>query len=127
MVPYLLVVDLQNTALSGFFTFYGLVLYPTYALAPRISSLSAIDDQTFAGTIMWVPGSVTFLLPAAVIAIKCLSGSQLVRRRPIVKKTLQPVLQSGPFDLPRLPVVGAIMRWRHFRVSLQALLFGLLG
>ena len=124
-VPYLLVVDLQNTALSGFFTFYGLVLYPTYASAPRISSLSAIDDQTFAGTIMWVPGSIAFLLPAAIIAIKCLSGSQLVRRRPIAKKIPLPVLQCGPFDLLRLPVVGAIMRWRHFRISLQALFFGL--
>lgn len=125
MIPYLLVVDLQNTALSGFFTFYGRVLYPTYASAPRISNLSAIEDQTFAGTIMWVPGSMAFLLPAAVIAIKCLSGSQLVRRRPRIKKEHQQVKPSGPFDLLRLPVAGAVFRLRYFRRSLQATLFGL--
>lgn len=125
VIPYLLVVDLQNTALSGFFTFYGRVLYPTYASAPRISSLSAIEDQTFAGTIMWVPGSMAFLLPAAVIAIKCLSGSQLVNRRPTIKKQPQPAKPSGPFDLLRLPVVGAVLRWCYFRRSLQAMLFGL--
>ena len=125
VVTYLLVVDLQNTALSGFFTFYGKVLYPTYASAPRISSLSAIEDQTFAGTLMWVPGSVAFLLPAAVIAIKYLSGSRLVGRRPVFKKHPIPLVSAGPFDLLRVPLLGPVMRWRYFRVLLQAVFFGL--
>jgi ferredoxin len=125
LIPYLLVVDLQNTALSGFFTFYGRVLYPTYAAAPRITGLSAIDDQTFAGTIMWVPGSVAFLLPAAVIAIKYLSGSNLVNRRPKVKIKPQPLEPRRSFDLLRVPVLGALIGSKYFRVSMQALLFGL--
>ena len=125
LIPYLLVVDLQNTVLSGFFTFYGRVLYPTYAAAPRITGLSAIDDQTFAGTIMWVPGSVAFLLPAAVIAIKYLSGSNLVRRRPKVKIKPQPLEPRRPFDLLRVPLIGTLMGSKYFRVSIQALLFGL--
>ena len=125
IVPYLLVVDLQNTALSGFFTFYGRILYPTYATAPRISSLSAIEDQTFAGTLMWVPGSVAFLVPAAVIAIKYLSGSRLVGRRPLPKKHAAPASPAGPFDLFRVPLLGPVMRWRYFRVSLQAVFFAL--
>jgi ferredoxin len=125
LIPYLLVVDIQNTALSGFFTFYGRVLYPTYAAAPRITGLSAIDDQTFAGTIMWVPGSVAFLLPAAVIAIKYLSGSNLVSRRPKVKIKPQPLEPRRPFDLLRVPVLGALIGSKYFRVSMQALLFGL--
>ena len=49
MAPYLLAADLQNTALSGFLSFSEGVLYPTYAAAPRISSLSAVDDQAAAG------------------------------------------------------------------------------
>jgi polyferredoxin len=125
LIPYLLVVDLQNTVLSGFFTFYGRVLYPTYAAAPRITGLSAIDDQTFAGTIMWVPGSVAFLLPAAVVAIKYLSGSNLVRRRPKVKIKPQPLEPRRPFDLLRVPLIGTLMGSKYFRVSMQALLFGL--
>ncbi|MFM8764238.1 MAG: cytochrome c oxidase assembly protein, partial [Spartobacteria bacterium] len=125
LIPYLLVVDLQNTALSGFFTFYGRVLYPTYAAAPRVTDLSAIDDQTFAGTIMWVPGSVAFLLPAAVIAIKYLSGSNLVRRRPKVKIKPQPLEPRRPFDLLRVPFLGPLIGSKCFRVSMQALLFGL--
>jgi len=126
IIPYLLVVDLQNTILSGFFTFYGRVLYPTYASAPGITGLSAIDDQTFAGTIMWVPGSVAFLLPAAVIAIKYLSGSQLVRpRRPAPQAKTQAPEPRRPFDLLRVPLLGPLMGSKYFRVSMQALLFGL--
>jgi cytochrome c oxidase assembly factor CtaG len=125
LIPYLLMADIQNTALSGFFTFYDRVLYPTYAAAPRITGLSAINDQTFAGTIMWVPGSVAFLLPAAVIAIKYLSGSNLVSRRPKIKIKPQPLEPRRPFDLLRVPVFGALIGSRYFRVSMQALLFGL--
>jgi len=125
VIPYLLIVDIQNTALSGFFTFYGRVLYPTYASAPRITGLSAIDDQTFAGTIMWVPGSVAFLLPAAIIAIKYLSGSKLVRRQPTAKIKPQPVAPRRSFDLLRVPVLGPLISSKSFRVSLQALFFGL--
>ena len=35
MIPYLLLADLQNTALAAFLSFYDRVLYPTYPNAPR--------------------------------------------------------------------------------------------
>jgi cytochrome c oxidase assembly factor CtaG len=124
MIPYLLLADLQNTALSGFFTFYGRVLYPTYAAAPRISGLSAIDDQTAAGAIMWVPGSVAFLVPAGMIAIQALSGAKLVRRK---KEERRPQTRrekaDRPFDLLTVPLLGAAMRGRYFRRMLQAAMF----
>jgi cytochrome c oxidase assembly factor CtaG/ferredoxin len=125
IIPYLLIVDLQNTILSGFFTFYGRVLYPSYASAPRVTSLSAIDDQTFAGTLMWVPGSIAFLLPAAVIAIKYLTGSKLTRRLPAPKTRPRPAAPRERFDLLRVPGIGPVLRSKYFRVSLQAFFFGL--
>ena len=124
-VPYLLVADLQNTVLSGFFTFYGKVLYPTYAAAPRITNLSPEADQTAAGAIMWVPGSIAFLVPAVVIAVKCLTNLQPRPKAPFKRR---PVPASGGrrgFDLLRVPGLGALIRWKHFRVSMQALMFGL--
>lgn len=45
LIPYLLLADLQNTALSAFFVFSDSALYPTYAAAPRLLGLSALDDQ----------------------------------------------------------------------------------
>jgi cytochrome c oxidase assembly factor CtaG len=74
MVPYLLLADLQNTALSAILAFSDRVLYPTYASAPRLFGLSALEDQVAAGAFMWVAGSLAFVLPAIVLAVQCLSA-----------------------------------------------------
>lgn len=124
MIPYLLAADLQNTALAGFLTFYGGVLYPTYAAAPRISGLSAVDDQAAAGAVMWVPGSMVFLIPVAVIAIRFLAPRR--NRVGVPEKTGPPrALPERQFDLLRAPAIGRAMRWRHFRPVLQSALLAL--
>ena len=74
MIPYLLLADIQNTALSAFMIFSERVLYPTYAAVPRLWGISVLDDQAAAGAIMWVPGSVIFLVPVAVRAIRLLDS-----------------------------------------------------
>jgi cytochrome c oxidase assembly factor CtaG len=74
MIPYLLIADIQNTALSAFLMFSERILYPTYASVPRLWAISAIDDQAAAGAIMWVPGSVIFLIPVAILAIRLLDS-----------------------------------------------------
>ena len=53
----------QNTVLAALFTFSPGVIYAHYAAAPRVWRISAIDDQAAAGLLMWVPGSLAFLLP----------------------------------------------------------------
>jgi putative membrane protein len=73
IVPYLLVADLQNTALSAILAFSDRVLYRSYLEAPRLSGLSALEDQVAAGAFMWVAGSLAFILPAVGIAVQCLS------------------------------------------------------
>jgi cytochrome c oxidase assembly factor CtaG len=76
MIPYLLFADIQNTALSAFLIFSERVLYPTYAAVPRLWGISVLDDQAAAGAIMWVPGSVIFLVPVAVLSIRLLDASR---------------------------------------------------
>src|SRR5271167_3203091 len=93
MVPYLLVADLQNTALSAILVFSDRVLYPSYSATPRLFGFSALEDQVAAGAIMWVLGSLAFIVPAIAIAIQCLS-----------RKSFQAEIASGrkrettPFD-----------------------------
>jgi cytochrome c oxidase assembly factor CtaG len=70
---YLLVADLLNTALSAILTFSDHVLYSPYLEVPRLFGTTALSDQSCAGVIMWVPGSLVFLIPAALIAIQSLS------------------------------------------------------
>jgi cytochrome c oxidase assembly factor CtaG len=74
IIPYLLLADIQNTALSAFLIFSERVLYPTYAAVPRLWGISVLDDQAAAGAIMWVPGSVIFLVPVGVLAIRLLDS-----------------------------------------------------
>jgi cytochrome c oxidase assembly factor CtaG len=76
MIPYLLFADVQNTALSAFLIFSERVLYPTYAAGPRLWGISPWDDQAAAGAIMWVPGSVIFLIPVVVLATRWLDSAR---------------------------------------------------
>ena len=120
MIPYLLAADLQNTALAAFLSFYDGVFYRTYAVAPRISELSALDDQAGAGAVMWVPGSMAYLIPAGIIAIRYLSPRR--RRHPEPPPARRPGPPRQRFDLLRMPVIGDVIRWRFFRPVLQSLM-----
>jgi cytochrome c oxidase assembly factor CtaG len=70
----------QNTILAAFLTFCERVLYPTYATAPRFTAMTALDDQAAAGAIMWVLGSIAFLIPAGCVTIQVLQGPRVAVR-----------------------------------------------
>jgi len=114
IVPYLVAGDLVNTGLSAWLVFSGHVVYSTYERAPRLGGISALDDQATAGAIMWVPGSIAYLLPALVVAMQAIGGTSWATRRKGAVD-LRPRPEKRPWDLLRIPVVGAILRYRHFR------------
>jgi putative membrane protein len=70
VLPYLLTADFVNTGLSAFLAFSGRVFYPSYAAAPRVFSLSPLNDQIAAGAFMWVFGSLIYLVPAVVVVFR---------------------------------------------------------
>jgi cytochrome c oxidase assembly factor CtaG/ferredoxin len=74
LVPGLILADLSNTILSALLTFSSRVLYPYYSEIPRLAGISALEDQSAAGVVMWVPGSLAFLLPLVGICVRLLSG-----------------------------------------------------
>ncbi len=131
IVPYLITADLANTVLSALLAFSSRVLYPTYAAAPRIFGLSAMQDQAAAGAFMWVVGSTIYLVPAIGITVALLSQRMpqttrsqghhslvTIGGRPAAGKIHE---ATQPFDLLRVPVVGALLRARYGRQSLQAM------
>ena len=77
MIPYLVLADVQNTILAAILTFSDSLIYPAYASA-RVGSLSALDDQALAGVIMWVPGSLVFLVAAVWLAMDALGRARAV-------------------------------------------------
>ena len=136
IIPYLFLADFQNTALSAFLVFYERVLYPTYQAAPRITGLTPLEDQAAAGAIMWVASSVFFLLPVGLITVEVLSTRRRAvsgahdlgsrpragrheKRRPAGRKPTRP----ASLDLLKLPLVGRVLRWPHFRRAAQGLTF----
>ena len=99
-ILYLFLADFQNTALSAFLVFYERALYPTYGRMPRIGGMTALEDQAAAGSIMWVAGSLFFLVPVGLITIQMLSS-----RRPIIRS-----LNSAPRT--GLPIVDGAL-WQN--------------
>src|SRR4029450_9010340 len=80
LLPYLFLADVQNTIHAALLSFCERVLYPTYTTAPRLTAMTALDDQAAAGAIMWVLGSVAFLIPAACVTIQVLQGPRVAVR-----------------------------------------------
>ena len=145
LFPYLILADVQNTVLSALLTFSDRVLYARYAEVPRLGGLSALDDQSAAGVLMWVPGSLVYLLPLFAIGIRLLSGHPEKKARtarlPAGVPNLLPILGGNPskrdhwtqpskravFDLVRMPFLGRFLRWRYARLALQLPLGALAG
>lgn len=125
LIPYLLIADVANTALSAVLTFSDRVVYPHYESAPRLWGLTALADQSAAGVIMWVPGAFAFLAPLAVVGVRLFSPSGAHERprppAPTPPRRATPPTRR-PFDLLRVPAVGALVRLGRFRTGVQALL-----
>lgn len=151
LFPYLILGDVQNTVLSALLTFSDRVLYTSYARVPRLGGLSALEDQSAAGVLMWVPGSVVYLLPLFGIGIRLLFGDgasravvarhgRAPRRRTGLGPAPLPILAAPPsgcraacapprptLDLLRTPVLGRFLRWKRARLALQLPLAALAG
>ncbi len=139
LIPYLILADVQNTMLAAVLTFSDQPLYSYYVLRPRLGNLSALEDQAAAGVLMWVPGSIAYLVPLFVIGVKLLFGVSHEPRhrskpaairppapRAIARRFELPVLgqprttlEPAAFDLLRLPLLGRLLRWRHARLCFQ--------
>ena len=91
---YLLVdPDGEGAMLAAILTFSDRVIYPSYESVSRPWSFSALEDQSIAGVIMWVPGSVAFLLPLLWLVLTVLAGPK-VRPDTVEAAGGQPALRS---------------------------------
>jgi putative membrane protein len=75
-VLYLFFATFPCDMLSAFLTFCDRVVYPCYLSGNRQSTISALQDQEYAGALMWVCVTFIYLLPAVVITTKLLSHSR---------------------------------------------------
>lgn len=71
---YLISADFVNTALSATLAFVGHPVYHFYLGQQNPFGMTALQDQVLGASIMWVFGSIAFLLPALVMVSRLLSG-----------------------------------------------------
>jgi putative membrane protein len=73
LLPYLLTTDIVNTVLAAVLSFSNRLIYPSYAAKSWIYGISPVNDQAGAGALMWVIGSIFYLVPAVSITMRLLS------------------------------------------------------
>ncbi len=76
VLPYLISADFVNTALSAFLAFYGRPVYSYYMTHPNPFGVSLVQDQVLGAVIMWIFGSMAFLVPAVLITFTLLESRQ---------------------------------------------------
>lgn len=64
---YLFLAGVPMVLVAALITLSDEVLYPFYAEAPRLWGLTPLADQRAGGVIMWVPGTLVFLVAITVV------------------------------------------------------------
>jgi len=77
ILPYLVGADFVNTALSAFLAFCDRPVYPYYIARPNGFGIAPLPDQVTGAVIMWVIGSLAFLVPAIAITVRLLQPAGL--------------------------------------------------
>jgi putative membrane protein len=80
LLAYLVMADIVNTVLSAFLAFCDRPVYGYYLKEPNAFHISPLADQRAGAVVMWVMGSLVFLVPAVVITFRLLQNGGRVRR-----------------------------------------------
>ena len=67
LMLYVFAFGIPMTILSAFLTMSDQLIYPYYALAPRVTSLGPLEDQRLGGLLMWIPGMLIFWVAITAI------------------------------------------------------------
>ncbi|MBI2825443.1 MAG: cytochrome c oxidase assembly protein [Planctomycetia bacterium] len=134
VLPYVFLAAMQATVLCALLTFSDHVIYPHYEAVPRLWGVTAVTDQAIAGAMMWVVGTIAYLVPLDWIGW----GLLFDRPRPARLSSALPILypksterrdacapsrRAPTFDLLQMPLVGRWLRWRPARRAMQAAFF----
>lgn len=79
LLLYLVMADIVNTALSAFLAFCDRPVYGYYLREPNAFGVSPLSDQRAGAVVMWVVGSLVFLVPAVGLIFRFLQPGE--RRR----------------------------------------------
>jgi putative membrane protein len=81
-VLYLFLQTVPASLVGGLLALAGTASYATYEAAPRLTALSAVEDQQLGGLIMWVGGGLYFLIATGVVFFAWAGREEAANRRP---------------------------------------------
>jgi cytochrome c oxidase assembly factor CtaG len=81
---YLFLQSVPATGLGAIITFASEPLYSFYMRAPRLWGLSLLDDQVYAGLIMWIGGAFIFLLALTLVFFKWFNQEEVVEGKGLI-------------------------------------------
>jgi cytochrome c oxidase assembly factor CtaG len=81
MVVYLFLATLPCDILSGFLVFSERVAYPVF-LSHGHSAVSILDDQQYAGALMWTVVTIVYLVAGVIVTTRLLSASTVPLTNP---------------------------------------------
>ena len=76
LLVYLMLADIVNTALSAFLVFCDRPVYGYYLREPNAFNISPLSDQRAGAVVMWVFGSLVFLIPVVVLTVRLLQRNE---------------------------------------------------
>ncbi|MCE9618878.1 MAG: cytochrome c oxidase assembly protein [Planctomycetes bacterium] len=123
---YLLSADMANTIVAAVLAFASGAIYPWYEATAPTFGVTALADQQAAAAIMWIPGQLVYLVPAAVIMFNTLSRPRTVQARSFALPILQVAgrrRKRSPFDAIEIPLLGAILKSANARGGLRWVMF----
>jgi putative membrane protein len=82
-VLYLFLQSVPASLVGALITTTSVAYYATYIAAPRVTSLSPLEDQQLGGLLMWVGSGLYFLIATAVVFFAWASREEAANRRPV--------------------------------------------
>jgi len=76
LLLYLVMADIVNTVLSAFLAFCDRPVYAYYLREPNAFDISPLSDQRAGAVVMWVIGSLIFLVPAIAVTFRLLQPGE---------------------------------------------------
>jgi cytochrome c oxidase assembly factor CtaG/ferredoxin len=126
VIPYLVAGDVVNTIISASLVFSGKVIYPSYAKI-HYSSFTPLEDQILAGAIMWVPGSIIYLVPVVIAVVQLLSPGKLRTAPSFRKSVARRLSHRNAHDDSFLPLFRRLAQITLLCISVGVITDGLFG
>jgi cytochrome c oxidase assembly factor CtaG len=112
ILVYLFLATLPCDVLAGLLVFSDRLAYPVYLCTPPRARFSALDDQQFAGALMWICVTIVYLTAGTILAMRLLSprSNALIGERYSASSRQisnhEPPSREGAGDLPNSDAIS---------------------